>query len=90
MSSRFPAVTRKARARTRGQAASDLTTMFFGRYLPPENLPYLRDAIPPTLVPPPQLSLTPEQEFYAGDYLNTLPGLEGDPQCSASITEVVN
>jgi hypothetical protein len=53
--------------------------MFFGRYLPPENLPYPRDAIPPTLVPPLQLSPTPEQVFYAGDYLNTLPGLDGDP-----------
>ena len=63
-----------------GEAAADLTTMFFGRYLPPENLPYLRDAIPPTLVPPLQLSLTPEQVVYAGGYLNTLPGLNSDPQ----------
>jgi hypothetical protein len=53
--------------------------MFFGRYLLSENLPYLRYAIPPTLVPPLQLSPTPEQVFYAGDYLNTLPGLDGDP-----------
>jgi hypothetical protein len=72
-----------------GPAAFDLTTMFFGRYLPPEFCQDLRNAIPPTLVPPLPLSLTPEQVFYSGDYLNGLPGFDGDSQCSVSITEVV-
>ncbi|GAB3171460.1 FG-GAP repeat domain-containing protein [Telluribacter humicola] len=72
--------------RTRGtcklvdEATADFVTMFLARYLPPELAPHLPDQIPDSLTPPP-LVLTPEQEFYAGSYLNGVAGLSGNNKC---------
>ena len=54
--------------------------MFFARYLPPELNPNLPNSVPETLVPP-ALSLTAEQQFYAGSYLNGFVSLQGNPDC---------
>jgi len=51
-----------------GAATADLATMFFGKYAPPELATNLPAQIPDTLLPP-DLVLTPDQEFYAGSYL---------------------
>ena len=48
--------------------------MFFARYLPPELATDLPARVPANLVPPP-LVLTPEQEFFAGGFLNGYAGL---------------
>jgi len=61
-------------------ATADLVTMFFARYLPPELNPNLPNSVPETLVPP-ALSLTAEQQFYAGSYLNGFVSLQGNPDC---------
>src|SRR5262249_31208851 len=54
----------KGPCRWLGAAATDLVTMFFGRYLPPDLWPNLPGQIPHTLIPPP-LTLTLEQQFFA-------------------------
>jgi len=89
--SQFPLPCRTAQGScsSLGPAAFDLTTMFFGRYLPPYYWQGLPDLIPVTLEPALPLTLTLDQQFYAGDYLNGLPAFDGDPQCSVSITQVV-
>jgi pimeloyl-ACP methyl ester carboxylesterase len=46
-----------------GPAAFDLTTMFFGQYLPPELWPNLPDEIPATLVPRRCRSLPPSSSM---------------------------
>jgi len=65
-------------------AAADLVTMFLGRYLTPEFATDLPGRIPPTLIPPP-LVLTPEQNFYAGGYLNGLQTALNTPGCELTI-----
>ena len=52
-----------------GAAAADLVSLFFARYLPPEGVAGLPGKVRPELVPPPALSLTWEQEQYAGGHL---------------------
>lgn len=61
-------------------AAADLATMFFAKYLPPEQATSLPHQIPDSLFPPP-LVLTAEQEFYAGSYLYGMSSLSGQPGC---------
>jgi hypothetical protein len=48
--------------------AGDILCTFFGRYLPPEDWATLSPVIPDSLLPP-TLSLTPEQESFAGGHL---------------------
>lgn len=66
-----------------GDAAVDLVTMFFAKYLPPELQPGLPDRIPDSLTPP-QMVLTPEQEFYAGLHLVGYEALAGKSECAVS------
>ena len=66
-----------------GPAVADLVTMFFARYLPPELATDLPGRVPGDLVPPP-LVLTPEQEFFAGGYLNGYAGLPSGPGCAVT------
>jgi Chlorophyllase enzyme/PASTA domain len=68
-----------------GSATADLVTMFFANYLAPELWPDLPSRVPNNLVPPP-LSLTPEQQFYAGGHLVGMPAFNGDSRCQVSIT----
>lgn len=67
-----------------GAATDDLVTMFLARYLPPELAPDLPDRVPPSLEPP-ELVLTPEQEFFAGAHLVGFGGLGGDPSCALEV-----
>src|SRR4051794_10911686 len=67
-----------------GAAAADLATMFFGRYMPPELATSVPAQIPATLVPP-DLVLTPEQEFYAGAYLYGLRAMAGTTGCGMQL-----
>jgi dienelactone hydrolase len=67
-------------------AAGDLVTMFFAKYLPPDLWPDLPDRVPDTLIPPP-LSLTPEQEFYAGGHLIGLNLFNQDGECRVTIDQ---
>lgn len=65
-------------------ATTDLVTMFFAKYLPPELTPNLPDSVPDTLVPP-ALNLTPEQESYAPwNYLRDFANLNG-PACEVKL-----
>jgi hypothetical protein len=68
-----------------GEAAADLITMFFARYLPPELAPDLPGRVPDTLVPPP-LQLTGEQEFFAGGHLIGMGLFNGNAHCQVAIT----
>jgi hypothetical protein len=68
-------------------AAADLVTMFFAKYLPPELSPDLPGLVPDNLVPPP-LSLTPDQEFYAGGHLIGMRNMSGTPGCGVTLTVV--
>jgi hypothetical protein len=63
-----------------GIATADLVTMFLGKYLAPELAPNLVDDIPDTLRPP-QLVLSPEQQFFAGGHLLGFGLLDGNPSC---------
>ncbi|MCW5983562.1 MAG: hypothetical protein KIT09_36060 [Bryobacteraceae bacterium] len=64
-------------------ASVDLVTMFFAKHLPPEFSPDMPDKIPDSLTPP-ELELTPEQEFYAGGHLIGYKLLAGNPECGIS------
>jgi hypothetical protein len=68
-----------------GEATSDLVTMFFAKYLPPELVPDLPDRIPDDLVPELPLQLTPEQQFFGGSHLIGMELFEGDAQCQVAI-----
>lgn len=60
--------------------SSELLSMFFERYLGRGSS--VDGRIPPTLIPP-ALTLTPEQQFFAGgNYLNNL----NTANCEISIT----
>lgn len=64
----------------------DLLTMFFGNYLPPPWVPTLPSRIPASLIPP-ELDLTPEQQFFAGGWLSGFGLLEGEADsCSVTIS----
>jgi pimeloyl-ACP methyl ester carboxylesterase len=71
-----------------GAATADLLTMFLGRYVPPEFATDLPERIPASLEPP-QLVLTPQQEFFAGGYLNGFGALGGNPACTIEQTSAV-
>lgn len=61
-------------------AVADLVTMFFAKYLTPEYSSDLSARIPDSLRPPP-LTLTLEQEFYAGGHLRGMQLIEGRSEC---------
>jgi hypothetical protein len=69
-----------------GLAATDLVTMFFANYLPPELWPNLPSLVPDTLIPP-QLNLTLQQEFYAGAYLIGVQIFDEASNCGVEITQ---
>ncbi|KQS97525.1 alpha/beta hydrolase family protein [Cellulomonas sp. Leaf395] len=66
-------------------ATADLVTMFFARYLPPELATNLAVEVPSSLVPP-DLDLTPEQEFFAGGFLGGFQRLGSRPQCGVTVS----
>ena len=68
-----------------GAATDDLVTMFFAKYLPPELATDLPPRVPSNLVPP-TLVLTPEQEFYAGAFLNGYAALASQPDCAVTLS----
>jgi hypothetical protein len=74
-----------------GEATTDLVTMFFANYLPPQGSPDLPDRVPNQLVPPPPLQLTPQQQAYAGGHLIGWKTM-GGPDCRVQVTteEITN
>lgn len=66
-------------------ATADLVTMFFARYLPPELATNLAVDVPSSLVPP-ELDLTPEQEFFAGGFLGGFHRLGTNPRCGVTVS----
>jgi pimeloyl-ACP methyl ester carboxylesterase len=67
-----------------GLIASDLIATFFGKYLPLECWPKLKQCIPNSLIAP-HFSLTFEQEFYAGSHLMGIKMLGAAKQCSVRL-----
>ena len=53
----------------------DLLVMFFANYLPPPAVPGLPSQIPESLIPILPLTLTVDQQFYAGGWLSGFPSL---------------
>jgi dienelactone hydrolase len=68
-----------------GVATTDMVTLFLGKHLPPQFATNLVDDIPDHLGPP-ELDLTPEQQFFAGGWLSGFPMLEGEPSCALERT----
>jgi dienelactone hydrolase len=69
-------------------ATWDLLIMFFAKYLSPELWPNLSGLIPDNLVPPLPLTLTPDQQFFAGGWLSGFPLLtEPDANCQVAISQ---
>ncbi len=66
-------------------ATADLLTMFLGRYLPPECATSVAGQVPQSLEPPP-LTLTTEQEFFAGGWLTTVGALGSDTSCEVEVS----
>jgi dienelactone hydrolase len=64
-------------------AAWDLLAMFFTNYLPPD-VPGLPGQIPEVLLPPLPLTLTVEQQAFAGGWLSGFPSLADDDACRVS------
>jgi hypothetical protein len=62
----------------------DIVATFFGKYLPPEQWPGLGALLPPSLIAP-ALSLTTEQQFYAGGHLLGMSLIAGRPECSVTL-----
>ena len=60
--------------------ATDMVTMFFAKYLPPESSPNLWSHIPDSRMPP-ALSLTFDQAFYAGGHLYSFDSSTSGPDC---------
>jgi hypothetical protein len=68
-------------------AAWDLLIMFFANYLPPPAVSGLPGQIPESLVPPLPLTLTTDQQFFAGGWLSGFPLLaEPDANCHLSLS----
>jgi hypothetical protein len=65
----------------------DLLVMFFANYLPPPAVPSLPGQIPESLVPPLPLTLTVDQQFYAGGWLSGFPSLADEAgSCHVSLS----
>ena len=64
--------------------AGDILTTFFGKYLPPEDWSQLGVEIPDSLLPPP-LSLTRDQQFFAGNHLMSMGLIGSRPGCSITL-----
>lgn len=67
--------------------AMDLAACLFARYLPPECWSGFDFGIPDTLVPP-ELSLTPEQQFFAGAHLTGFQRLADADGCEVELAWV--
>jgi hypothetical protein len=68
-------------------AAWDLLVMFFANYLPPPAVSSLPGQIPESLVPPLPLTLTTDQQFFAGGWLSGFPLLaEPDANCHLTLS----
>jgi hypothetical protein len=65
--------------------ATDLVCTFFGKYMPPEGWPTLGTIIPDSLIAP-ALSLTFEQQFFAGNNLMGLSLMTGRAGCRVTIS----
>jgi len=63
--------------------STDLACTFFGKYMPPEDWPALSTLIPDNLIPP-AMSLTVEQQFFAGGHLMGLSLLIGRAGCGVT------
>ncbi|HEX6510148.1 MAG TPA: hypothetical protein VF221_21165, partial [Chloroflexota bacterium] len=70
------------------ELATDLATTFFAKYLPPEQWASLKTSIGNDLLPPTNWreQLTPDQQFFAGGFMNGLELFPGTPGCSATHT----
>lgn len=66
-------------------AAWDLMVMFFANYLPPPAVSSLPGQIPEPLVPPLPLTLTTDQQFFAGGWLSGFP-LLAEPSANCHLT----
>jgi dienelactone hydrolase len=64
--------------------ARELVFTFFGKYLPPENAAAALAGLPNSLKLPP-LTLTTEQEFFAGLHRIAADVYQSSPECSASL-----
>lgn len=63
-------------------AAADLVALFIARQVP---VKLSHAPIPPNLVPPSPVTLTPKQAFFAGGHLNGIPALEAERGCSIDL-----
>ncbi|MEO7260161.1 MAG: tachylectin-related carbohydrate-binding protein [Jatrophihabitantaceae bacterium] len=74
-----------------GAFTTDTVTMFFARFLQPEQWPELAADIDDSLIPPTPAELaqdlTPQQQFFAGGYLNGVPAFEGSSDCRIALRE---
>lgn len=61
--------------------AADLVALFISRYSP---VVLSTSSIPPSLVPP-DVTLTPEQQFYAGGQLAALSAADDLDECSIDL-----
>jgi hypothetical protein len=61
----------------------DFVLMFLAKYMPPELAQDLPDRVPESLRPPTPLSLTSEQQFYAGpNWLAAIDQMSAEAECS--------
>jgi hypothetical protein len=65
--------------------AADFVTTFLSHYVPPERWALQGVTIPHSLVPPP-LTLTPEQEFFAGGHLQGFAQIDSAEGCIVTHT----
>lgn len=68
-----------------GALTADYVTLFFSKYMPPEDWASLGSDIPNSLIPP-ATTLTFEQEFYAGAHLMGLALVGSADECTATHT----
>jgi pimeloyl-ACP methyl ester carboxylesterase len=64
---------------------ADLTALFLSKHMPPEAAGILPGFIPDNLMPP-DVSLTHEQMFFAGQHLTSFDRVRSRPGCSATLT----
>jgi pimeloyl-ACP methyl ester carboxylesterase len=68
-----------------GVLTMDIVSAFFGKYLPPEGWPDLGSRLPNSLIPP-SLTLTTEQQFFAGGHLMGLSRIGEHAGCSVALS----
>jgi predicted alpha/beta-hydrolase family hydrolase len=64
--------------------AADFVTMFLSKYLPPERHSTLSNLIAGNLMPPANVELTVEQQFFAGGHLSSLSLICAYDTCSVT------